>query len=157
MLKKEQRMKDFSFVAFAHFLLDLLGYITALSLSFQSNRTILSTAVNGMKTCITGIEALQGRAKRVCSLEQLFSLDSLRAPIPSFQEIELKNTQNIEFENLSMDEMPLSFRNAVSRAIDLVVVGMRDRYASLLEEIGDELCAACGFSFMMSGQRMAWT
>jgi hypothetical protein len=41
-----------------------------------------------------------------------------------------------------MDEMPLSFRNSVSRAIDFVVVGMRDGYASLLEENGDELCAA---------------
>jgi hypothetical protein len=127
-------MKDFSFIAFAHFLLDLLGYITALSLSFQSNRTILSTAVNGIKTCITGIDALKGRAKRAGSLGQLFSLDSLRVPIPSFQEIELKNTQNIEFENLSMDEMPLSFRNAVSTPSDLVVVGIRDGYASLIEE-----------------------
>lgn len=138
-----QKMKDFSFVSFAHFLLDLLGYITALSLSFQSNRTILSSAVNGIKACMTGVEAPKDRAKHAGFLEGFFANDSLRAFVPSFQEIELKNTQGVDFGNLSMEDMSLSFRNAVSRAVDLVVNGMRYRYASLLDHgNGGDPCAA---------------
>lgn len=123
--------------------MDLLGYITAFSLSFQSNRTILSSAFNGIEACMTGVEALRGRAKHAGFLEEFFANDSLRAFVPSFQEIELKHTQGVDFGNLSMEDMSLSFRNAVSRAVDLVVNGMRDRYASLLDHgNGGDPCAA---------------
>lgn len=41
-----------------------------------------------------------------------------------------------------MDEMSVLFRNTVSKANDLVGNGMRDRYASLLDENDEEPYAA---------------
>lgn len=123
------------------FLLDLLGYITVLSLSFQSNRTILCTAVNRIKNCITGLEALRAREKHGGFLDEFFGMDSLKGVIPKFQEIELKNTRDIEFDDLSIHGMPLSFRNAVSSSVDFVVDVMRERYESLLNDNCIDMCA----------------
>lgn len=58
-----RNMKKIQFIAFAHFLLDLLGFITELSLALQSNKLILHTAVSAIKSCITSIEAIRGRPK----------------------------------------------------------------------------------------------
>ena len=81
------------------------------------------------------------REKHGGFLEQFFGMDSLKGVILKFQEIELKNTRDIEFDDLSMDGMPLSFRNAVSSSVDFVVDGMRERYESLLNDNCIDMCA----------------
>ena len=58
-----KKMKNVEFVTFAHFLLDVLGYISTLSLTFQSNKTLLTTATSGIKNCIDNLEALKLRVK----------------------------------------------------------------------------------------------
>ena len=54
-------MTTFSFLAMAHFLLDLFGIISDLSKTLQSNRTIFSTAISAIQNTLIRIECLSNR------------------------------------------------------------------------------------------------
>lgn len=132
------KMQEIEFLAFCHFLLDLLGIIKRLSLTFQSNKTILPMAINMIKSSISEIEALNLQARIDGYLYKFFAMMALQKDHESelrFQGIPLKKHASYtteQLDGLNMDNMSLNFRNAVRKAVTLVVGGMNDRYRSLI-------------------------
>lgn len=132
-----KHMKSFVFVAFCHFLLDILKVISCLSKDLQANKVTLLTAISAIKTCILQLESQKQRPATSGHLVDFISFMSSQneAREVLFQGISVDGSpDHNELAVLNMDSMPLAFRRACSNAITLVTDGMKNRYSSYLDD-----------------------
>lgn len=134
-----KKMVDFSFVLFAHFLLDVLWIIKVLSESLQSNRTILPSAVSSLKNALDRLENLNVRPYHGGNLHHFLEWVHRQEgnETTKFQGIILKNLPERKVDPNDMSSLPDPLLKAMKNAVDMTVDGMKSRFAALLGEIQD--------------------
>jgi hypothetical protein len=127
-----KKMDKFVFVAFCHFLCDLLSTIKQLSLDWQRNEIILPMAINALVNCYNSIKNLKHHAKFGGMLETFIRLSEAqlcRGNFVLFEGIKLVGVQQI---SLDYDSFPVLLRSAINSATDLVMKGLEDRFSELI-------------------------
>ena len=88
-------MRSISFAAFCHFLTDMFGIISKLSLKMQRNDLILPVAVSLLHQTVTNVQVLKGRPTPNGHLKRFMNILEESGGEMQFQGITLKGTLNV--------------------------------------------------------------
>ena len=139
-LNVAKRMKTFSFLAMAHFLLDLFGIISSLSEKLQSNKTILPTAISALQSAITRLDNLVVRPVPQGFLHQLLSsVAANQEDNFKFQDAVISNVPaDVEAEPSRMiASLPNTLKEAIKSAVTKTTKGMKNRMSAFLSDPSD--------------------
>ena len=133
-----KRMRNFTFITYAHFLLDILYIVRGLSETLQSNKAILPTVMSALKTAVSQIENLSVKCLRNSSLQQFLNLvhrHQGQGHDPTefkFQGIALKGMPGEAADSSDLTTLPGNILAAMRTTVELIVTGIRERFDNLL-------------------------
>ena len=125
-----EKMRSISFTAFCHFLADMFGIISKLSLKMQRNDLILPVAVSLLHETVTNVQVLKSRPAPNGHLQRFMNILEKSNGEMQFQGITLKGT--LDGTPKRGGARPDNFQSSVTEAVDLCVSGIKERFGSML-------------------------
>ena len=125
-----EKMRSISFTAFCHFLADMFGIISKLSLKMQRNDLILPVAVSLLHEMVTNVQVLKSRPAPNGHLQRFMNILEKSNGEMQFQGITLKGT--LDGTSKRGGARPDNFQSPVTEAVDLCVSGIKERFGSML-------------------------
>ena len=112
-----EKMRSISFTAFCHFLADMFGIISKLSLKMQRNDLILPVAVSLLHETVTNVQVLKSRPSPNGHLQRFMNILEKSNGEMQFQGITLKGT--LDGTPKRGGARPDNFQSSVTEAVDL--------------------------------------
>ena len=125
-----EKIRSVSFAAFCHFLADMFGIISKLSLKMQRNDLILPVAVSLLHETVTNVQVLKSRPAPNGHLKRFMNILEESDGEMQFQGITLKGT--LDGTPKRGGARPDNFQSSMVEAVDLCVSGIKERFGSML-------------------------
>lgn len=132
-----EKMRSIPFTAFCHFLADMFGIISKLSLKMQRNDLILPVAVSLLHETVTNLQVLKdrpvpnGHLKRFSDILEHSQVDGEM----EFQGVTLKGS--LDGTPRRGGARPDNLNSSMAEAINLYLNGIQERFSSMLTSTAD--------------------
>ena len=127
-----EKMRSIPFAAFCHFLADMFGIISKLSLKMQRNDLILPVVVSLLHETLANVQALKSRPAPNGHLKHFMNIleESGVDDEMQFQGIILKGS--LDGTSKRGGTHPDRLQSSIAEAIELCLSGMKERFGSML-------------------------